>query len=348
MARPNLIDLDLFAMLDFWPFVEFIRIKVMRHTNRVLVTGGAGFLGSHLCKRLLEQGKEVVCLDNFYTGTKENIQALTSNPHFEVLRHDICEPLSIEVDAIYHLACPASPVFYQHDSIRTTKINVLGAINVLDLAKRLQIPILISSTSEVYGDPLVHPQREDYWGNVNCNGPRACYDEGKRCAETLFMDYHRQHQVDIRIARIFNTYGPQMNLNDGRVISNFIVQAIQNKPLTIYGNGEQSRSFCYVDDTISGLLKLMAKPKCHQPVNIGNPIEKNMKEIAQIIIAATGSHSTISFHPLPTDDPKQRCPDISRAKIELGWEPVVSLKEGLDKTIAYFQKKILQLNLVSA
>jgi len=335
-------------MLDFWAFKAKIGTKVMRHTNRVLVTGGAGFLGSHLCKRLLEQGKEVVCLDNFYTGTKENIQSLNQNPHFEVLRHDICEPISLEVDAIYHLACPASPEFYQRDAIRTTKISVLGAINVLDLAKRLKIPVLISSTSEVYGDPLVHPQSEDYWGNVNCNGPRACYDEGKRCAESLFMDYHRQHKVDIRIARIFNTYGPQMNLNDGRVISNFIVQALQNQPITIYGHGEQSRSFCYVDDTIAGLMKLMAKPNYHLPVNIGNPIEKTMKEIAQIIITDTGSHSTISYHPLPKDDPQKRCPDISRAKAELNWEPQVSLKEGLDKTIAYFQKKILQLNLVSA
>jgi UDP-glucuronate decarboxylase len=320
----------------------------MRHTNRVLVTGGAGFLGSHLCQRLIEQGKEVVCLDNFYTGTKENIQSLARNPRFEVIRHDICQPISIEVDAIYHLACPASPIFYQRDAIQTTKINVLGALNVLDLAKRLKVPVLISSTSEVYGDPHVHPQREDYWGNVNCNGPRACYDEGKRCSETLFMDYHRQHQVDIRIARIFNTYGPQMNLNDGRVVSNFIVQALQNKPLTIYGNGEQSRSFCYVDDTISGLMKLMAKPGCHQPVNIGNPNELNMKDIAQIIIAATGSESTISYHTLPTDDPKQRCPDISRAKTELNWEPVVTLKEGLQKTIAYFNEKIQQLDNVSA
>lgn len=342
------MDLQLSAMLDFCAFDISRILKVMRHTNRVLVTGGAGFLGSHLCQRLLEQGKEVVCLDNFYTGTKDNVRALSANPHFEVIRHDICEPISIEVDAIYHLACPASPVFYQRDAIQTTKINVLGAINVLDLAKRLKVPVLISSTSEVYGDPLVHPQTEDYWGHVNCTGPRACYDEGKRCSETLFMDYHRQHQVDIRIARIFNTYGPQMNLNDGRVISNFIVQALQNQPITIYGDGEQSRSFCYVDDTVSGLMKLMAKPKCHIPVNIGNPIEKTMKEIAQVIIAATGSHSTISFHPLPTDDPKQRCPDISRAKAELNWEPVVDLKEGLQKTIAYFQKKIQQLNVVSA
>lgn len=320
----------------------------MKHTNRVLVTGGAGFLGSHLCQRLLEQGCDVVCLDNFYTGTKENIRSLCANPHFEVIRHDICHPISVEVDAIYHLACPASPVFYQRDSIQTTKINVLGALNVLDLAKRLKIPVLISSTSEVYGDPLVHPQSEDYWGHVNCNGPRACYDEGKRCAETLFMDYHRQHQVDIRIARIFNTYGPQMNVNDGRVISNFVVQALQNLPITIYGNGEQSRSFCYVDDTIAGLMKLMAKPNYHQPVNIGNPIEKTMKEIAQVIIAATGSHSTITYHPLPTDDPKQRCPDIRRAKTELNWEPCIELSEGLQKTIAYFQKKVHPLHLASA
>lgn len=305
--------------------------------KKVLVTGGAGFLGSHLCQRLLERGAEVLCLDNFYTGSKQNLRGFLNHPDFEVIRHDICEPISVEVDAIYHLACPASPVHYQHDPIQTTKTSVLGALNILELAKRLRVPVLFSTTSEVYGDPTQHPQREDYWGHVNSIGPRACYDEGKRCAESLFMDYHRQHQVDIRLARIFNTYGPKMCANDGRVISNFVVQALSNKPLTLYGNGEQTRSFCYVDDTVSGLMKLMDKPDYHLPVNIGNPIEKTMKEIAQTILQLTGSQSTLAYHPLPIDDPKQRCPDISRAKTELNWEPRIDLTTGLKQTISYFQ-----------
>lgn len=305
--------------------------------KRALVTGGAGFLGSHLCQRLLERGWEVLCLDNFYTGTKHNLQTFINHPDFEIIRHDICEPLSVEVDAIYHLACPASPVHYQRDPIQTTKTSVLGALNILELAKRLRVPILFSSTSEVYGDPTQHPQREDYWGHVNSIGPRACYDEGKRCAESLFMDYHRQYQVDIRLARIFNTYGPKMCANDGRVISNFVVQALSHQPLTLYGNGEQTRSFCYVDDTVLGLMKLMDKPHYHLPVNIGNPIEKTMKEIAQTILQLTGSQSTTAYLPLPVDDPKQRCPDISRAKAELNWEPRIDLTTGLKQTISYFQ-----------
>lgn len=305
--------------------------------NRALVTGGAGFLGSHLCARLLNQGWEVLCLDNFYTGTKRNLNHLLKHPHFEVLRHDICYPISVEVDAIYHLACPASPVHYQRDPIQTTKTSVLGALNVLELAKRLHVPVLFSSTSEVYGDPHVHPQREDYWGNVNSVGPRACYDEGKRCAESLFMDYHRQYNVDIRIARIFNTYGPHMCAEDGRVVSNFIVEALQNHPITIYGDGKQSRSFCYVDDLVRGLMLLQEKEKLHTPVNLGNPVEKSMNELADLVLSLTGSTSQLSFHPLPIDDPKQRCPDISKAKKELGWEPKVDLNTGLQKTIEYFQ-----------
>lgn len=305
--------------------------------KRALVTGGAGFLGSHLCQRLLERGWEVLCLDNFYTGTKHNLQTFINHPDFEIIRHDICDPLSVEVDAIYHLACPASPVHYQRDPIQTTKTSVLGALNILELAKRLRVPVLFSSTSEVYGDPTQHPQREDYWGHVNSIGPRACYDEGKRCAESLFMDYHRQYDVDIRLARIFNTYGPKMCANDGRVISNFVVQALSNQPLTLYGNGEQTRSFCYVDDTVLGLIKLMDKPNYPLPVNIGNPIEKTMKEIAQTILQLTGSQSTTAYLPLPVDDPKQRCPDISRAKAELNWEPRIDLSTGLKQTISYFQ-----------
>ncbi|MBS0289706.1 MAG: SDR family oxidoreductase [Proteobacteria bacterium] len=308
----------------------------MKETIKVLVTGGAGFLGSNLCQRLLEQGKQVTCLDNFYTGKKENLSALLRYPTFKVIQHDVCQAINLDVDAIYHLACPASPPHYQRDPIQTTKTNILGALNMLELAKNLQVPILLTSTSEVYGDPHVHPQKEEYWGNVNCIGPRACYDEGKRCAETLFMDYHRMHQVDIRIARIFNTYGPKMCKDDGRVVSNFIVQALQNKPLTIYGSGEQSRSFCYVDDQISGLISLMEKPNLHTPVNIGNPIEKSMNEIAQLVLTLTPSNSRLVYHPLPVDDPKQRCPDISKAKAQLGWEPKVDLTTGLQRTISYF------------
>lgn len=312
---------------------------------RILVTGGAGFLGSHLCQTLLKRGNEVICLDNFYTGTKNNIAPLLNHSRFEWIRHDVCFPFSIEADAIYHLACPASPVHYQKDPIQTTKTSVLGALNVLELAKRLGIPVLFTSTSEVYGDPTMHPQREDYWGHVHSIGPRACYDEGKRCAESLFMDYHRQYNVDIRIARIFNTYGPNMCKEDGRVISNFITQALQNIPLTLYGKGEQTRSFCYVDDTVSGLIQLMEKKTYPHPVNIGNPLEKTMKDIAQTILTLTKSDSTLSYHPLPTDDPKQRCPDITRAKTELNWEPKVELISGLKQTIQYFQNLITSESL---
>ncbi|MFI4937125.1 MAG: UDP-glucuronic acid decarboxylase family protein [Candidatus Berkiellales bacterium] len=316
----------------------------MRQKSRILVTGGAGFLGSHLCQRLLDEKNEVLCLDNFYTGNKQNLKNAIKDPNFELIRHDVCFPISVEVDAIYHLACPASPPHYQRDPIQTTKTSVLGALNILELAKRLKVPVLLTSTSEVYGDPLVHPQREDYWGHVNCNGPRACYDEGKRCSETLFMDYHRLHGVDIRIARIFNTYGPQMDPNDGRVVSNFIVQALQNKPITIYGEGLQSRSFCYVDDLVSGLLRLMAKPKLHTPVNLGNPVEKSIKEISSTVLQLTQSRSQLAYHPLPTDDPKQRCPDITKAKAELQWEPKVDLTTGLKKTIEYFKELIAEGN----
>ena len=311
----------------------------MLKNERALVTGGAGFLGSNLCTRLINQGWEVLCLDNFYTGSRENVRHLMENPYFEIINHDICTPISLEAEAIFHLACPASPPHYQRDPIQTTKTSVLGALNVLELAKRLRCPILFSSTSEVYGDPHHSPQREDYWGNVNSIGIRSCYDEGKRCSESLFMDYHRQHQVDIRIARIFNTYGPNMAHDDGRVISNFIVQALTHQPLTIYGQGNQTRSFCYVDDNISGLMKLMEK-KIHMPINIGNPIEKTMKEIANIILQLTQSKSHIAYHPLPSDDPKQRCPDISKAKAELNWEPKVDLTTGLKKTIDYFKDKL--------
>lgn len=313
--------------------------------KRVLVTGGAGFLGSHLCERLLTQDWEVLCVDNFYTGTQNNLYNLLSYPHFQLLEQDVCDPIHVEVDAIYHLACPASPVHYQRDPIKTTKTSVLGTLHLLELARHLQVPILYTSTSEVYGDPTQHPQQETYWGHVNSIGPRACYDEGKRCAESLLMDYHRQHQVDIRIARIFNTYGPKMAANDGRVISNFIVQALNNEPLTVYGNGQQTRSFCYVDDTISGLIKLMACADYHLPVNIGNPNEKTMKEIAETIVTLTGSRSPIHYHPLPIDDPKQRCPDITRAKTLLQWEPQVDLMTGLKKTIHYFQHQLTQASV---
>lgn len=312
--------------------------------KRALVTGGAGFLGSHLCERLLAQHWEVLCVDNLYTGTQNNLYSLLSHPHFTFLKHDVCDPMTTEVDAIYHLACPASPIHYQHDPIKTTKTSVLGALHLLELARHLKIPILYTSTSEIYGDPTEHPQKETYWGHVNSIGPRACYDEGKRCAESLFMDYHRQYQVDIRIARIFNTYGPKMSANDGRVISNFIVQALNNEPLTLYGDGNQTRSFCYVDDTVSGLIKLMEHPQYHLPVNIGNPIEKTMKEIAQTIIQLTRSDSTITFCPLPIDDPKQRCPDITRAKTVLQWEPLVDLMTGLKQTISYFNHQLTKEN----
>ncbi|MCL0077896.1 SDR family oxidoreductase [Peptococcaceae bacterium] len=306
--------------------------------KRILITGGAGFIGSHLCKKLLEEGHEILCLDNFYTGTKANILELTSNPYFEVIRHDVIIPMHFEVDEIYNLACPASPIHYQHDPVQTIKTSIMGAINVLDLAKRLNIRVLQASTSEVYGDPSVHPQTEDYWGNVNPIGIRSCYDEGKRCAETLFFDYHRQYGTDIKVIRIFNTYGPNMHPNDGRVVSNFIVQALKGEDLTIYGDGSQSRSFCYVDDLVDGIIKMMNAEKGFiGPVNLGNPIEFTIMELAEKVLALTGSKSKLTFKPLPEDDPKQRCPDISLAKSKLGWEPQVKLEEGLVKTIEYFK-----------
>ncbi len=313
----------------------------MRNYNsvkRILVTGGAGFLGSHLCERLLNEGHEVICLDNFYTGRKENIAHLRDNPYFEILRHDICFPLYIEVDQIYNLACPASPIHYQFDPVQTTKTSVIGAINMLGLAKRLKIKVLQASTSEVYGDPRVHPQPETYWGNVNPIGFRACYDEGKRCAETLFFDYHRQHNLRIKVARIFNTSGPRMHPNDGRVVSNFIMQALRGEDLTVYGDGSQTRSFCYVDDLIDGLVKLMNSPDDFTgPVNLGNPAEFSILELAEKVIELTGSKSKITFKELPADDPRQRQPDIRLAKEKLGWEPTVSMEEGLKKTIEYFR-----------
>ncbi len=309
--------------------------------QRVLVTGGAGFLGSHLCDRLIEQGQDVLCVDNFYTGTKDNIAALFGSPFFELVRHDITFPLYLEVDSIYNLACPASPRHYQHDPVQTTKTSVHGAINMLGLAKRVGARILQASTSEVYGDPSVHPQKETYWGNTNPIGLRACYDEGKRCAETLFFDYYRHHRVPIRVARIFNTYGPRMHPNDGRVISNFIMQALRNEPITIYGDGAQTRSFCYVDDMIDGLLSLMdAKPELTGPINLCNPNEFTIVELAETIIELTNSASELSNKPLPGDDPRQRCPDISRARSELNWKPAVQLREGLEPTIAYFETKL--------
>ncbi len=304
-----------------------------------MVTGGAGFLGSHLVERLLERGNEVVCLDNLFTGSKRNVEHLHSNPRFEFLRHDVTFPLYVEVDEIYNLACPASPIHYQHDPVQTTKTSVHGAINMLGLAKRLGCRIFQASTSEVYGDPSVHPQTEGYWGNVNPIGPRSCYDEGKRCAETLFFDYHRQHQLDIKVARIFNTYGPRMHPHDGRVVSNFIVQALAGDPITIYGEGQQTRSFCYVDDLIEGFLRLMdTEPGFTGPVNLGNPNEFTIRELAERVVELTGSRSQLVFKPLPVDDPMQRQPDITLARDKLGWQPCVQLDEGLAKTIAYFDE----------
>lgn len=305
---------------------------------RILVTGGSGFLGSHLCGALLGAGNEVLCLDNFFTGSKQNIVTFLDNPLFELIRHDVTFPIYLEVDRIFNLACPASPIYYQRDPVQTTKTSVMGAINMLGLAKRLKIRILQASTSEVYGDPTVHPQGEDYWGNVNPIGPRACYDEGKRCAETLFYDYHRQIGLDIRVARIFNTYGTRMSRNDGRVVSNFIVQALKNEDISLYGDGSQTRSFCYVDDLIEGLTRLMETEGMHSPVNLGNPHEISMHALAERIISLTGSHSRITYLPLPQDDPTQRCPDISVAKEKLGWAPVTDLDKGLGKTIAYFDE----------
>ena len=311
----------------------------MHLRKRVLVTGGAGFLGSHLCDRLLSKGCDVLCVDNFYTGSKKNIVHLIGNPYFELCRHDITFPLYVEVDEIYNLACPASPIHYQNDPVQTTKVNVHGSINMLGLAKRIKAKILQASTSEVYGDPSVHPQPETYHGNVNCIGPRSCYDEGKRCAETLFFDYFRQHKIIIKVARIFNTYGPRMHLNDGRVVSNFIVQALRGKPLTIFGDGTQTRSFCYVDDLIEGLVQLMDSiDDVTGPMNLGKPGEFTILELAKKVIELSNSRSEIIFEPLPSDDPRQRRPDITRAREVLGWEPKVELDEGLKRTIAYFDE----------
>jgi UDP-glucuronate decarboxylase len=310
----------------------------MHLRKRVLVTGGAGFLGSFLCERLLADGCEVICCDNFYTGSKRNIAHLLSEPYFEVIRHDITFPIYLEVDEIYNLACPASPIHYQNDPVQTTKVNVHGSINMLGLAKRVKAKILQASTSEVYGDPAVHPQREDYWGNVNCIGLRSCYDEGKRCAETLFFDYHRQHKLPVRVVRIFNTYGPRMHPNDGRVVSNFIVQALSGKDITVFGDGRQSRSFCYVDDLIDGLVRMMNNPLDFAgPVNLGNPNEFSILELAEHVIRLTGSRSRVVFQPLPSDDPVQRRPDISLARQKLAWQPGIQLEEGLQRTIAYFR-----------
>jgi UDP-glucuronate decarboxylase len=310
-------------------------------SERVLVTGGAGFLGSHLCDRMIQAGNEVICLDNYFTGRRKNITHLLGHPNFELVRHDVIDPIKLEVDRIYNLACPASPVHYQYNAIKTMKTSVMGAINMLGLARRTQARILQASTSEVYGDPLVHPQTEDYWGHVNPIGIRSCYDEGKRCAETLFVDYHRQNRVDIRIMRIFNTYGPRMNAEDGRVVSNFIVQALKGEPITIYGDGSQTRSFCYCDDNIEGMIRLMNGDHMG-PINIGNPNEFTMLELAEAVIDLTNSSSEIVNLELPQDDPKQRQPDISLARRELGWEPVTQLREGLKKTITYFEAELAE------
>jgi UDP-glucuronate decarboxylase len=306
--------------------------------NRALVSGGSGFLGSHLCDRLIERGQDVLCVDNLFTGQKRNVAHLLANPRFEFLRHDVTFPLFVEVDQIWNLACPASPIHYQHDPVQTTKTSVHGAINMLGLAKRLGAKILQASTSEVYGDPSVHPQTEDYWGNVNPIGPRSCYDEGKRCAETLFFDYHRQNRLKIKVIRIFNTYGPRMHPNDGRVVSNFIVQALKGEPITIYGDGSQTRSFCYVDDLVEGMIRLMDSPDdVTGPINVGNPGEFTMIELAETVLRLTGSKSKLVRMPLPADDPRQRQPDITRARSTLGWAPKVALEDGLKETIAYFR-----------
>ena len=311
--------------------------------KQILVTGGAGFIGSHLCEKLLVEGNHVICLDNFFTGSKVNIFHLLDNPYFELIRHDITFPLYVEVDQIYNLACPASPIHYQFDPVQTTKTSVHGAINVLGLAKRVKAKIFQASTSEVYGDPEVHPQVESYWGKVNPIGLRACYDEGKRCAETLFFDYYRQHDVKIKVARIFNTYGPRMHPNDGRVVSNFIVQALKNEPITLYGNGSQTRSFCYVDDMVDGIVRFMATPtEFLGPINLGNPVEFSIRQLAETVLELTGSHSSLVFKSLPSDDPKQRRPDISLARGRLGWEPAVTLNDGLLKTIEYFEQLLLE------
>ena len=313
----------------------------MSPRKKVLITGGAGFVGSHLCDRLVEDGHEVLCVDNFFTGSRDNILELIDQPHFELLRHDVTFPLYVEVDEIYNLACPASPIHYQMDPVQTTKTSVHGAINMLGLAKRTKAKILQASTSEVYGDPEVHPQGEDYLGNVNTIGPRGCYDEGKRCAETLFFDYHRQYNVKIRVARIFNTYGPRMHPDDGRVVSNFIVQALKGEPITIYGDGSQTRSFCFVDDLVNGLVHLMeADNTITGPVNLGNPVEMTIRELGEQVIEMTGAKSELIEKPLPSDDPTQRCPDINRAKTQLGWVPSVALEDGLKRTIQYFKETL--------
>ena len=312
-------------------------------TKRVLVSGGAGFLGSHLCERLLERGDEVLCVDNFFSSTRHNVEHLLNNRRMELVRHDVTFPLYVEVDEIFNLACPASPVHYQFDPVQTTKTSVLGAINMLGLAKRLKIKILQASTSEVYGDPSVHPQMEEYWGNVNPIGIRSCYDEGKRCSETLFFDYRRQHNLPIKVVRIFNTYGPRMHINDGRVVSNFIVQALKGKDITIYGEGNQTRSFCYVDDLVEAMLRMMnTHPDVTGPINIGNPSEFTIRQLAELVIELTGSASKLVYETLPTDDPKQRKPDIARAKAILGWEPQIEIREGLMRTISYFDRVLAE------
>ena len=312
-------------------------------SKRVLVTGGAGFLGSHLCERLMAQGHDVLCVDNYFTGRKDNIAHLLGEPRFEAMRHDVTHPLFVEADEIYNLACPASPIHYQFDPVQTTKTSVIGAINMLGLAKRVKAKVFQASTSEVYGDPIVHPQQESYRGNVNPIGPRACYDEGKRCAETLFFDYYRQHNLRIRVVRIFNTYGPRMHPNDGRVVSNFIVQALKNEPITVYGDGSQTRAFCYVDDLIEGFLRMMDAPDdITGPINLGNPVETSVGELARQVIDLTGSRSKIVRRPLPVDDPIQRCPDISQATAILGWQPHMVLRTGLQRTIAYFEELLSQ------
>jgi len=308
---------------------------------RILITGGAGFIGSHLCERLLSEDHDVLCLDNFFTGRRENIFHLFDHRRFELLRHDVIEPVLLEVDQIYNLACPASPIHYQYNPVKTVKTSVMGMINMLGLAKRVRARILQASTSEVYGDPLVHPQPEEYWGNVNPIGFRSCYDEGKRIAETLMMDYHRQNRVDTRIARIFNTYGPRMLENDGRVVSNFIMQSLRGEPLTLYGAADQTRSFCYVDDLIEGLIRLMNTDDLHEPVNLGNPAEFTIKELAEEVVRICGSDSGVTYLPLPQDDPRQRRPDISRAQALLGWLPTIPLREGLEKTVAYFRSRVM-------
>jgi len=307
---------------------------------RILVTGGAGFIGSHLCERLIGEGHDVICLDNFFTGRRENIFPLLDNPRFELVRHDVIEPILLEVDQIYNLACPASPIHYQYNPVKTVKTNVMGTINMLGLAKRVKARILQASTSEIYGDPLVHPQTEEYWGNVNPIGLRSCYDEGKRLAETLMMDYHRQNNVDTRIARIFNTYGPRMLENDGRVVSNFVVQALRGEPLTLYGEGNQTRSFCYVDDLVEGLIRLMNADGLHQPVNLGNPREFTIKQLGEQVMKICGRQSDFKFLPLPEDDPRQRKPDITTAQRALGWSPTVPLPQGLERTVQYFRERV--------